>query len=835
MSLLSLAHKLNLENSLLQLDANFHEQYNEPITMAELECALKQCRNTAPGPDSVPNALLKNLPLTHLNYLLDIYNKIWLNHDFPQEWRHANVVPIVKPGKERHIPSSYRPISLTNCACKLMERIVNSRLNWLLTNRNLLNPVQCGSRKQHSILDHLVRASTFIQNGFIQRKHTIAIFLDIKQAYDSTWHRIIMNRLTAEWQIRGHMSHFISNFLAKRSISVRCGTTLSDPTDVVNGIVQGSVLGGTLFNIAINNITDQLPNSILSCLFVDDLGIFVQNSEMEQAETIINRVLHNLEQWSFQSGLTLSSEKTKVMHFCRKRNCPTLLAPRLNNIALDIVPHHKFLGLTFDKRLTWANHIRNLRITALKSLQLLKTVSHYNWGADRATLTKLYRSLVRSRLDYGSQVYGSASKVLLQCLDPLHNEGLRIVSGAFRSSPVSSLYVELNEPSLEHRRLRLMYSYYFSIVARPAHVSYTQTTSNSYVNIYNRRPRSSKPLYVRILMASENHSLLLPPPEQPHCQNFPPWLLNKPITNTTLHFLPKSITPQNVYWEKFKRILGQYNNWTHFFTDGSKTAQGVGAAFLSETPPHTDNFHIFPLPNICSVYSAELYAIYQCLLYIREQHIHCSVIFSDSYSSVSTLEHFNFNKNLPKVIIHLVNELQRNGQQLHIVWIPSHCGIKGNEAADGAAKMAANLISAPFPLITSDDLKTYAHSVLRGAWQAFWLGPVNASNKLRSVRLMLGDWRTACRENRHEEVVMARLRIGHTRLTHGHLMAGEPPEPCDCGGEMTVEHILLGCRLHARHRVWRSRASVGDVLRDSESCTAAVLTFLNSTGLLNKI
>ena len=82
------------------------------------------------------------------------------------------------------------------------------------------------------------------------------------------------------------------------------------------------------------------------------------------------------------------------------------------------------------------------------------------WGGDRHTLLMLYRAIVRSKLDYGCIVYGTASNANLRQLDSIHNSGLRLALGAFCTSPVSSLYRETNEASLEERRLKLSMHYY---------------------------------------------------------------------------------------------------------------------------------------------------------------------------------------------------------------------------------------------------------------------------------------------------------------------------------------------------------------------------------------
>ena len=91
----------------------------------------------------------------------------------------------------------------------------------------------------------------------------------------------------------------------------------------------------------------------------------------------------------------------------------------------------------------------------MKALNILIVIGNTDWGADRKVMLRLYRYLVRSKLDYGCNVYGSARKSYLQMLDPIHNQGLRLCLGAFRTSTVESLYVDAHEPSLGARRTKL--------------------------------------------------------------------------------------------------------------------------------------------------------------------------------------------------------------------------------------------------------------------------------------------------------------------------------------------------------------------------------------------
>ena len=93
------------------------EDYNSLFNITELRIALERSNDTATGPDEVHYQFLKHLPDNSLLVLLDIFNGIWENGNFPAAWREATIIPIAKPGKDPTNPTNYRPISLTSCLC----------------------------------------------------------------------------------------------------------------------------------------------------------------------------------------------------------------------------------------------------------------------------------------------------------------------------------------------------------------------------------------------------------------------------------------------------------------------------------------------------------------------------------------------------------------------------------------------------------------------------------------------------------------------------------------------------------------------------------------------
>ena len=148
--------------------------------MHELKQAIKISRDTSPGIDTVHYQLLKHLTEDSLLLLLYIFNHIWLTQDFPTSWKTAIIIPVPKPGKVLSDPGSYRPIALTSCLCKTMERMVNSRLTWYLERRMVITEHQSGFRRRRSTVDNLVTLETSIRDAFVGRKHFVSIFFDLE-------------------------------------------------------------------------------------------------------------------------------------------------------------------------------------------------------------------------------------------------------------------------------------------------------------------------------------------------------------------------------------------------------------------------------------------------------------------------------------------------------------------------------------------------------------------------------------------------------------------------------------------------------------------------------
>ena len=171
------------------------ESYHQPFFLTELQNSISKSNNSAAGPDEIHYPLLKELPTISLKYLLDIYNNIWMSGNIPTIWKRAITIPILKKQKDPTNPTSYRPIALTSCTCKTLERMINLRLIWFLESNNLLSNLQTSFRAKRSTIDQIVRIETLIRETFIKKKHLITVLFDLAEADDTTWPYVILKDL----------------------------------------------------------------------------------------------------------------------------------------------------------------------------------------------------------------------------------------------------------------------------------------------------------------------------------------------------------------------------------------------------------------------------------------------------------------------------------------------------------------------------------------------------------------------------------------------------------------------------------------------------------------
>ena len=821
-----LDHKQREERSKLDFSSKNQECYNKPFTLGELKHALQQSKDSSPGPDDIHYQMLKHLPEQTLELFLDLYNHIWSTGTYPKSWSEAVVVPIPKPGKDATIASSYRPIAMTSCLAKTMERMVNNRLVWFLESNNKFTPYQSGFRKGRSTTDHLVRLESFIRKGFANNEHVVAVFFDLEKAYDTTWKFGILKDLK-KLGLKGRLTSFVEGFLANRRFNVRLGATLSKEVDQEMGVPQGCVLSVTLFGIKINSIAETLLHDVECCLYVDDFVICYRGTRMATIERRLRGTLKNLEEWSLENGFKFSESKTTCVHFCRRRQCTEVPSLTLHGKELKVEEEVKFLGLVFDRILSFKPHVEYLRRKCQRAMNLLKMLSHTEWGADREILLTLYKTYIQSRLDYGSIVYASAAKSYLDWLKPVQNQGLRLAVGAFRSSPAVSLHVEAGVPPLDLRRYKLSLQYAIKVKANPKNPVHDVIFNEDH-QIFKQKKKVTKPFSVRVRTQIRNAHVPIHKVMDEGPAKIPPWIQTAPTIRFDLCKHKKKETSASKYKKELAKIRAEYPEYTEVYTDGSKDGKRVGYAANTPYGNRKGALH-----SRASIFTAEGHALESALNWIKVSQLKEFIIFTDSKSCLDGLrQHDPQNPRIQSLRL-IYTQVIDMGKKVILCWVPSHIDIEGNEEADQAAKRALQKTPG-LALLPHTDLLPITREEMMKEWQSRW--SCCKDNKLYGIEPSVSKKQEYKGLTRMEESRLARLRIGHSLLTHGHLMRGDVQPVCQCCQvALTIEHLLLSCKAtkKSREKHLKNATSMASVFEHTSQ--KELLSFLRETQMFEKL
>ena len=152
---------------------------------------------------------------------------------------------------------------------------------------------------------------------------------------------------------------------------------------------------------------------------------------------------------------------------------------------IEVVNKTKFLGMFWDPELSWTHHIKYTIEKSTNRINLLRYLSGSKWGADRYTLLKLYRSLILSILDYGCEVYNSASNHLLSKLEKVQNNCLRVILRAMKTTPITALQIEACQPPLQIRRNYLLTKYHLKLQGSEKPHPTVVSFSNNHAYLFN--------------------------------------------------------------------------------------------------------------------------------------------------------------------------------------------------------------------------------------------------------------------------------------------------------------------------------------------------------------
>lgn len=280
---------------------------------------LKLNNKKSTGIDKIPTIALKNLSSNFIVYYLIIFNNLLNNGYFPDEWKLAKVVPILKKNKDPSKVSSYRPISLLPNTGKLFEILITKTLNKYIEENQLLPYEQFGFRYGTSTIHAITKFTHDIASSLNNNEVVAACLIDLEKAFDTAWIEGVLFRLIKKG-VPDYLLKILWNLLKGKKMYV----SLNDKTNsrqysLENGVQQGAVSSPLLFNIFMSDILSMYDINTSPSLkgigFADDLVIYCRNKNVNLAKNELQATFHKIINYFNTWKLKCNVEKCETILF----------------------------------------------------------------------------------------------------------------------------------------------------------------------------------------------------------------------------------------------------------------------------------------------------------------------------------------------------------------------------------------------------------------------------------------------------------------------------------------------------------------------------------------
>ena len=394
-----------------------------PISKSEIIKQINSLKNGVKGgEDCISSNIIKKYKDKLIKPLLHIINVVFSTGVFPEILKSATIIPLHKQG-DKKLLNNYRPIALTSTIGKIIEKCFRLKLLMFIKKNKLLNERQFAFREDSSTENALCDVTENILRRLDKGEKVIGIFLDLRKAFDTVSHPIMLKRLE-HIGVRGIPNNLVRSYLNNRKQSVVIPGSRSDMVQVGFGVPQGTVLSPLLFNIYINGIFSSIDviEGTIFC-FADDSGVIISGKDWQSAKRTAEMAIHKIKKWLDISLLSLNVEKNKFMAFSfSPRSLPDFQDLRMHNSNCGLGDQCscdnyierkvslKYLGIYIDENFTWKEHLEYITGKIRKLIHKfyeLRNILTLN------TLKIVYYAVVESVINYGIVVWGNAGSTIM--------------------------------------------------------------------------------------------------------------------------------------------------------------------------------------------------------------------------------------------------------------------------------------------------------------------------------------------------------------------------------------------------------------------------------------
>ena len=441
-----------LESQLPIMNESQQSNYNcynnfflKPVTDVELDKIISNLKVVRSDLNTIPITLFKQIRQHILYPLKKIINLSFVKGTFPEALKIARITPIYKKG-DVNDPSNYRPISSLHYISKILEKCVVNRLTSFCDKFHIMAKNQFGFQKGKSTCDAILNLTETIHEALENKKFNFTLMFDIKKAFDSVNHTILLKKLYG-YGIRGTPLDWFKSYLSDRQCFVEINLTKSNTQTFNIGVPQGSILGPMLFLLYINDLPS-IFQSANTTLFADDTTISISDPDYASLCIRTNTELERLYDWTVQNRLTLHADKTELIVYSNKNLGDNAQNLQINESTItrsepSSNSQCKFLGVRLDLDLspTFQRHINFVTSKISRHSGILYKIK------DRLPIQarlNYYHAFVYPFLKYNVEVWGGSYPTHLKSLIAQHKRVVRNIADAGFCDHTSPIFLALN-------------------------------------------------------------------------------------------------------------------------------------------------------------------------------------------------------------------------------------------------------------------------------------------------------------------------------------------------------------------------------------------------------
>ena len=431
-------HKINVTNHMKEIQHQLsplksipenylHSQHK--ITINEISKEIdKLDSKKAPGPDTISNTTIKYLKPSLVNILYILYNLSFQKGYHSINWKTPLVILFNKPGKSSSNPLNLRAISLINTLSKILEKIITRKLTLWAESNNKINPEQAGFRAHKSTQDKIFQLTQTAMHAKNMGRRTAAIFMDVEKAFDKVWHAGLIDTLI-NIDLPLLYIRYINSFLSDRHMFFRIHGLESPKIKLNFGVPQGSSLSPILFNLYVADIpTPTAPNTFLS-QFADDIKLYSTSAHMTVIQKRLQLSLNKILSYCGTKRISINENKTFELVFIkksRKSQTEEEISPvTCHGSPIPIKSSGKFLGILFDEKLSFQQHIASTVSRAKYRSNCILTLHNPQYGPSNPTMIRLFNIFIRPLLEYGHTALITAHPRLITQLESVQTTFIR--------------------------------------------------------------------------------------------------------------------------------------------------------------------------------------------------------------------------------------------------------------------------------------------------------------------------------------------------------------------------------------------------------------------------